>query len=186
MNIITFQPFKHSDYQNVKNFLDLARKQKVSIEGDFVAALVYINGIEYVAHHVHENLRCICHLVTKNELSGIIYSCEEIKKKNLTLGQTIDELEKYSFPSKEEFISNLTEFKRLRNKYSHNLLKTSDTAENKIQPDMKKIRDTAENIFSIYDIIVRGIIVSWSNYFQTRLIEVGNLDKNPEKGNGRF
>ena len=172
----SFIPFLHDNFQFKRNVIDLARKQPQTFEGIHTATLIYVNAVDYIALHLLENLRYITYLVTNNELNDIIFF-SNVKKDGIPLGKVMYELEKYEFPDKNDFMSGLTEFGKIRNKLVHNLLSLTPDEINKISDDFEEIKKLSEALLNRYDIMVKGMSSIWINYVN-KLGQSGNIPIN--------
>lgn len=162
-DISSYWPFIHENFDYLKATLELGRSiDSNGPEGRLASALIYVNAIDYVAGHIHQNLKTITYLTTLTELSVVFRKDLEIDDK--PLGWTISELKKYEFPDKEDLIVDLNSFNKLRKNIIHNLLKYKPSVLSDVDRDLDDLRVISERILNRYDSIVEGVRIAWSGY----------------------
>lgn len=163
--INTYQPFFNDNYALMKNMLEMARTQDLSsVQGQFTATLIYVNAIDSIATHIVNNLSKMVFLITQYETGSILFR-EFKESKGANLGNHIENLEKYEFPNKGDFIEELNSFNALRKKIVHNLLsRPSEELMSNIDRELQELRETAERIFSLSDLLAQGLTNTWVSY----------------------
>ena len=171
-NISSYVPFWHENFEFKKLVIDLARKQPPTFEGIHVAALIYVNAVDYIAQHLLEHLMNMTYLATNHEFNCVMFF-DVVKPEHVSLGNTIRELNKYEFPDKKDFMEGLNEFVTIRNRLLHNLLTLSPEEVNKLNDDFQKIKDLGEGLLIKYDTITNGIKGAWVVYIN----KLSSVDK---------
>ena len=162
--IHSFVAFQHENTETKNNIINLARTQdRTKAEGALTATLIYANVIDYIAKHLLENLCKMTSIYTFQKFGGVFHPDYSKKKTNLPIGQLQNELQLFEFPQKEDFMDLLQEFKELRNQAMHNLMQLDpqDTT-NKIDKDLERIVEIAEDILAKYNTISTGLVSIWN------------------------
>lgn len=184
-SIFKYTPFQHDNLSYIKNVLDIARVQKYeTLDGALTATLIYMNAVDYISSHLLENLIKIDSLLTNHHMNGIVFRNDQ-KLSHLPLKKVIDELNRYEFPMKTEFIEDLNKFKDMRNPIAHNLLslRQEQITNGSADAMLFGIRDVAERLMDKYDTIVRGVWDEWYSYLyrisnQTAKTATGGVEEN--------
>lgn len=159
--------------------INLARNQDNNkVEGALSSSLIYINAIDYVTAHLYDNINNIATLIVRQELGAVTFPNHK-GHTNEPLGNLILKLKGYEFPDKEDFISDLEIFNKVRRKVAHRLLALTPKELEEIDEELEKMRSAGERIFDRYDTIVRGINASWLAYVQKQYTS-GQTQTKPE------
>lgn len=172
-DIGSYIPFIHENFEFKKGVIELARKQPQTFEGIHVATLIYVNAIDYIAQHLLEHLMYMTYLLTNKEFNCVIFY-SQVKPDNVSLGNTMRELNKYEFPDKKDFMEGLNEFVSIRNRLLHNLLSLSSEEIAKLSDDFTKIKELGDGLLTRYDSVTEGIKGAWYAYL-SRLNTAGKI-----------
>lgn len=160
----TFVPFQHNNLGYIQTVINIARSQDNSnLQGALTSTLIYINAVDYISFHLLDNLIEMDSLITNHHLNGVFYRNDK-GPNSMPLHRIIEELEKYSFPLKEDFVENLKNFQKVRNPITHNLLSLRQEQINSGEADnfILNIKTIAEQLLDQYDTIVRGVLDEWN------------------------
>lgn len=109
------------------------------------------------------------YLILHSELNGIIFEDYEDGSTEAPLGKLKNDLNKYEFPDKKEFIAELDEFNKLRIKFVHNFLSISPQEFDKVGLEIERLHNLAESVLTRYDGIVKGIMDQWASYLKGKI-----------------
>lgn len=162
-----FVPFQHEHLNIKQELLQMARNIKTpeqeanttSIQIDLSSVLIYSNMTEYLAENLLESLNYHIKKSTYKEFAGILYiNSTYSEESNMTLGTLIKELNKFSFPDKENILKAFKKISESRNRIFHNLAK-SDLEEigKLIKEDLPTIKEQTEKLIEKIDIIYAGL-----------------------------
>lgn len=162
-----FVPFHHEHLDIKQELLQMARNIKTSeqeqtttnIQIDLASVLIYSNMTEYLAENLLESLNYHVKKSTYREFAGILYiNCTYSEDSNMTLGALIKELNKFSFPDKENILKSFKKISESRNRIFHNLAKSSlDEIGKLIKEDLPTIKEQTEKLIEKIDIIYAGL-----------------------------
>lgn len=155
-----FMPFIHDNLELKNALIDLARKLKGDggFSNQISSAFIYINFVEYLAGNLLDHLCHIVHHGTYNQFAGILFVERSKRKKTLTLGQIVGEIEKFSFPDKTEIIDLFQNITTIRNKIFHEFA-TLDIEDIRkvIEEDVACLQVKSENLLTKLNIIYLGL-----------------------------
>lgn len=157
-----FQPFAHDNLEIKNELLQLARNAKTGekkLENDLASVLIYSNIAEYLAENLLENLNHFIYQVSYINYAAILY-VESVSKSNskMTLNQLIGEIEKFSFPDKENILANFRKIAESRNKIFHNFAKSNlDTIKSLIENDLPVIQEECEEVITRINTVYAGL-----------------------------
>ncbi len=159
-----FQPFTHENLDIKNELLQLARNARVQgqerkLENDLASVLIYSNIAEYLSENLLENLSHFVQQSTYKDFAGILYLenvCVPDKKR--TLNQISEEINKFSFPDKENILACLKKIAESRNRIFHNFAKSDiETIKKLIQTDLPIIQDECEDLITRINTIYVGL-----------------------------
>lgn len=162
-----FVPFHHEHLDIKQELLQMARNIKTpeqeqtttNIQIDLASVLIYSNMTEYLAENLLESLNYHVKKSTYKEFAGILYiNCTYSEDSNMPLGALIKELNKFSFPDKENILKSFKKISESRNRIFHNLAKSSlDEISKLIKEDLPTIKEQTEKLIEKIDIIYAGL-----------------------------
>lgn len=162
-----FIPFHHEHLDIKQELLQMARNIKTpeqeqtttNIQIDLASVLIYSNMTEYLAENLLESLNYHVKKSTYKEFAGILYlNCTYSEDSNMTLGALIKELNKFSFPDKENILKSFRKISESRNRIFHSLAKSSlDEIGKLIKEDLPTIKEQTEKLIEKIDIIYAGL-----------------------------
>lgn len=174
-NIHNYRPFEHGNVDFKNNLINLGRNQdKTKVEGAFSAVLIYANLVDYLAKSLLDNLLRMVSLDSFLRFGGAFFYDGSRKKTNKPLGSLTEELEYFEFPNKTDFLECLRTFNTLRKGLIHNLMQLDLTgATNKLDDDIKRVGEIAEDILSKYNAICGSITTIWNTVHPQQTIPAG-------------
>lgn len=155
------KPFTHDNLELKQGFLKYARdlKGKQGFENGLAAAVIYASFAEYIAENLLENLRHLIFTSSFNQYAGIVYKTSQDKKqKRRTLGESIHELESYSFPDRDGIIGCLKKINKARNEIFHELASSDQkVAERLLTENVFITWEETEELVNKIDMIYEGL-----------------------------
>lgn len=162
-----FVPFHHEHLSIKQELLQMARNVKTpeqnenvtNIQIDLSSVLIYSNLTEYLAENLLESLNYHVKKSTYKEFAGILYvNTTYSEESNMTLGSLIKELNKFSFPDKDNILKSFKKISESRNKIFHNLAKSDlSEIEKLLKEDLPTIKNETEKLIEKIDIIYAGL-----------------------------
>jgi hypothetical protein len=154
-----FVPFSHEDLELKNALVGNARELRSSegIGAQLSSALIYASITEYLAENLLANLRFLVYRSSYVNFAGIVFIDERKKSPKQTLGESKNNLEKYSFPDKPDIMAILSEINKSRNNLFHNLAKTKESELEKIDADIKCIQDSTEEFIEKVNVLYAGL-----------------------------
>lgn len=162
-----FVPFTHENLESKNQLIAFARsKDKTKVEEILAATLIYANLVDYLAQNLLENLHSMCSISTYKSFGAVFYFDPSNKRTSISLGKVINELESYHFPDQVNFLKELSNFSKTRNRTMHELMKLnlSETT-NQFDQDLASISKSAESILTMFNTIVTGMTAIWHNAY---------------------
>lgn len=159
-----FTPFTHEDLDIKNELLQLARNarkqdQERKLENDLASVLIYSNIAEYLAENLLENLNHFVKESTYKDFGGILfleYVCDPDRKR--TLNQVVDEIQKFSFPDKDNILSCLRKIADSRNRIFHNFAKSNiEAIKELLNRDLPVIQEECEDVITRVNTIYAGL-----------------------------
>ncbi len=157
-----FIPFSHEDIELKNALVGKARELRSSedLGAQLSSALIYASITEYLAENLLANLRYLVYRSSYVDFAGIIF-IDERKKTNKaqkqTLGDSKNNLGKYSFPDKPDIMAVLEEINKSRNNLFHNLAKVKESELHKIDTDIKCIQNNTEEFIEKVNVLYAGL-----------------------------
>lgn len=157
-----FQPFTHDNLDIKNELLQLARNAKTGekkLENELASILIYSNIAEYLAENLLENLNHFIYQVSYTNYAAILY-VESVSKSSskMTLNQLVGEIEKFSFPDKDNILTNLRKIAESRNKIFHNFAKSDlNTIKLLIENDLPIIQEECEEVITRINTVYTGL-----------------------------
>lgn len=171
-----FLPFTHQDLELKNGLLQYARdlKAKEGFENQLASAFIYASFTEYLGDNLLEHLRYFVHKGSYTQYGGILFVDETNKGDQLTLGQIIFKLKKFSFPDKIGIIELFEEICTARNKIFHNFANADATSlERMATVDLTTIQNKTEELLDKINIVYGGLQ-------QILLPQPESMDSNPQ------
>ena len=155
-----FLPFTHQDLELKNGLLQYARdlRAKQGFENQLASGFIYASFTEYLGDHLLENLKFFIYKGTYNQYAGILFIDETTAADQLTLGQIIGKLKKYSFPDKEGILELFEGICKARNTIFHNFANSDISGLEKIiTEDLITIQDKTEELLNKINVIYVGL-----------------------------
>ena len=161
-SIKKFQPFFHENLDIKNELLQLARNAKTGekkLETDLASVLIYSNIAEYLAEHLLSTLNHFIHQVSYTNYAAILYVNSVFKSgRKMTLNQTVEEIEKFQFPDKENILKNLKNIAESRNRLFHNFAKSNlSEIQNLLATDLPIIQNECEEVITRINTVYAGL-----------------------------
>lgn len=159
------QPFSHESLEVKKRFLELARKyheksskedEEVSLAFELSAALLYMNVADYLAQYLAYGVSTLAKEAIGHYYHGVISFKTEVFK-DITIGESIKQLERFEFPRKADVMKVLKDANISRNKVAHTILKVKPEELPVIDEAVRKLKDDTENLIKLVDQIQLGM-----------------------------
>lgn len=156
-----FQPFIHENLEIKNELIQLARNARVNerkLENDLASVLIYSNIAEYLAENLLETLNHFIYQNSYKDFAGILFVKSVSRPGKMTLNQTVSEIEKFSFPDKENILACLRKIAEARNKIFHNFAKSDlNSIKELLNTDLPIIQDECEAVIIKINTIYAGL-----------------------------
>lgn len=154
-----FQPFIFEDVDTKNSLLTLARESaaKQEVENILSSTMIFAAITEYLAQHLLENLRYFMYTSTYANFGAIIFLDQRNKEQKRGLGETIDALNEYEFPDKQNTVNLLKKFNKCRNHFFHKFMNLNNENVSDYSEDIRIIRETTEELIGKINVIYSGL-----------------------------
>jgi len=125
--------------------------EKKDTEGELAGALLYSNIADYLATNLYDSLVLFSENAIKQfSLGSVSYKIKR-KSKDLTLGELLNEIDKFDFEDKNEIVSKLKQINSARIPVVHHIAKTPPEKLISIDDKVQEIAKYTEELINLID-----------------------------------
>lgn len=166
MSNITFSHGNEEELTVKRELLALAQRnlersyqekdKDLAIALELSSALIYMNVADYLAEYLAKGVSNLARISVGKYYFGQI-AIKSLPQKGITIGDSIAQLKKYSFPKKEELIPLLEELNKRRKTVAHELLKTKPKELINVDKVIDELAEKTHELVNIVDEIQPGM-----------------------------
>lgn len=142
--------------QFLQSARDMGKNMSDSVEKEFTTALLYMNLADYLAEYMVVSFNAMLSESMSKYYLGVV-KVRPPKRDKLTIGESINQLQRFDFAGKAEIIEKLTAINKARQKIAHQILKTKPENMDEIDEAARDLVSNTEELVELVDTLSLGM-----------------------------